>query len=189
MIYSERVQNLSVSLIQALFKKKLSIKLDRPTAISLSNIGLPSEVCKLYNKKFKKNKDVKKTLLLLRMESIKYLNKLKYKNNILKKHNPLKYFFLRFFLSKKEYNVLKNKILKEFNNAKKTILIENKRSKTTETSLDSKVNNFSTNSFISSIQSLNNDIYELAKSNPKKAEDLAKLINQKFKSLEKIFIK
>jgi len=189
MIYTERTQNLAVCLIQCLFKKNFGVKLDNPSAASLSNIGLPSKICKLYNKKYKKNKDIKKSLLLLRMESIKCLNKMKFKNKILKKTHPLKYFFFIIFRSKNEYKAIRNKILKEFDDSKRKIIMEIKKSKKIESTLDNKVNSFNINSFLSSIQSLNNEIYDLAKTNPKKAEDLAKLINQKFKTLERIFIK
>lgn len=189
MIYTKRVQNLSATLIQSLFYKKLNIRLDRFSAISLSEIGLPSKILTLYNKKLKKTKDVENSILLLKLESIKQLSVLKQKNSILVKSNPIKFFFLRFFQSKKEYNLIKNKILKEFHNARQNVIKEKKQIKTINTSITSKIDSFNPSIFISSIQYLNNDIYNLAKSNPKKAEDLAKLVNHKFKSLERIFIK
>lgn len=188
-MYSERIQNLSASLIQLLFNKKFNIILDRSSAISLSEIGLPSKILKLYKNKLRKSKDIEKSILLLKLESIKQLSKLKQKNSILLKSNPIKFFLLQFFQSKKEYFTIKKKILNEFNNARYNIRREEKQAKTLKTTMNSQIDNFNTLIFISSIQSLNNDIYKLAESNPKKAIDLAKIINQKFKSLEKIFIK
>lgn len=189
MIYSERVQKFSAFLIQQLFAKRLNIELDNQTAKSLTQIGLPSKVYRFYLKKNKRTNDINKTLLSLRMESINQLNKMKYKNNSLLHTNPFKYYYFRFIQSKKEYSIIKQKIYQEFENASKAIEREKKTFVDIENSIDNRVENFNLNLFISSIQSLNNDIYKFANSNPQRAEHLAKLLNNKFKTLEKIFIR
>ena len=189
MIPSKRVQKFSAILIKKMFAYLLNIEIDDQTADSLSQIGLPSEVYHLYLKKNKRLYDINKTLLSLRMESIKKLNKIKFKNNSILHTNPFKYYYYRFIQSKKEYTRIKKKIYQEFENASKIIESEKKTIVDIQNLMDNKVENFNLNLFISSIQSLNNEIYQYAKSNPQRAEHLAKLLNNEFKMLEKIYIK
>lgn len=193
---SERCCDLSAELIQTLFRIVLNTAVDKRTALSLIDIGLPSEVLRSYEREAKKtrrrnaleNRTCIVALALLKTESLEKLNKIRDKCTYQLSRNPFRYLYNKYIRSPLVYRRLRKSIISRAKELENEYLTKKEKAEREARRLHTEIDNFRTRTMLSFMKALNDEIYTYEEINPEKAVELSTFLIENLSSLQGIFL-